>query len=116
MNNKFNNATNNIEEKFLFTANFQAWKYGPVDVGVYKNQYTKSDDNFEYSTVEENRLAQEFIDEQITEIFSKSDFTLVNISHTHDCWLEKYDSKSAYHNELIDAADIKETFIKEYGI
>jgi uncharacterized phage-associated protein len=96
--------------KYLFNAEFEAWKYGPVIRDVYS--YNKS--NF-YSLshlrapsvleVNENLEVKKFIDELFEQIDSVSDFALVDRSHEDNVWKEAFKTDSIMDNDEI---------IKEY--
>lgn len=104
---------------YLFAANFEAWKYGPVDSQIgqrYKDgQYDipcVDCDNikleFHTSDEFEKTTAKEYIDQLLDRIFITSDFGLVDFSHEDKCW------KNAI--ESIDKKIDSEEIIKEYAL
>lgn len=93
-------------ENYLFKSNFQAWQYGPVDIDIYHNK------TLEEINPEINPEIQIFLDEKLDKLFHVTDFTLVNLSHTHDCWKDNYDENDYFHNVEISEESIEKTFLK----
>lgn len=77
--------------EYLFEANFEAWKYGPVDREIYlwykegKDQINATDLVFNEEIDYQNEVIQ-YIDETIERVFRTSDFGLVDISHDDNAW------------------------------
>lgn len=100
--------------QYLFSAQFEAWKFGPVDREVwtkYKNH--KIDEtpiqvlDFNTDNDIERITAKQYIDELLERIFITSDFGLVDLSHEDKCWQIAYKSKDPTMNN--------DTIIKEYA-
>lgn len=78
---------------FLFPAQFEAWKYGPVIREVYENnkndmyEDTFNEDFFNDPIKHEIKL---FIDDMLEELMNTSDFNLVDRSHEDDVWKEAF--------------------------
>lgn len=104
--------------EYLFDADFEAWKFGPVDKEVWRkyrdNEYDScfndcstlsltfnTKDSFEETT------ALEYVDGLLQRIFITSDFGLVDLSHEDNCWEKAYKSI----NKKINGYDI----INEYA-
>lgn len=92
----------------LFTPEFEAWMYGPVDREVYhkfkNNQYKPSNDllikDNEYSST-----VVSFVDDILEQTFDISDFVLVDITHEDKCWKKIY-LKDPQGNTKIPKNDI----------
>ena len=54
---------------------------------------------------------KEFINGVLDDILNVSDFKLVEVSHSDNCWKKNFDPNSERHNVVIDKEDI----IKEYA-
>ena len=91
------------EQKYpenLFSAKFEAWQYGPVEVDVYnrdksfsysKEKLTNAEiDNF-FST-NERRNVKGFIQNIVAQTNIIDDFSLVDRTHQDDSWLGVYRS------------------------
>lgn len=94
---------------WLFDENIEAWVYGPVVPDVYHELDLDSykDENL----FKGNEDVQEFINGILDDIISVSDFKLVEVSHSDQCWIDKFDPNAEHHNEVID----KESIIEEYA-
>lgn len=96
--------------KYLFNADFEAWRYGPVDNEVYSNYKNGCYDDFgnEYigETVEEKNALSQVNDliEQANEI---NDFGLVDRTHQDESWSSKY-QEGVSHIKMDSDAIIKE--------
>jgi uncharacterized phage-associated protein len=96
--------------KYLFDADFEAWKYGPVIRDVYfgnKDGVYNSDDEgikLAVDEVSENIEIKKFIDEMFEQINSVSDFGLVDRSHEDKVWQNAYktEGKIMNHDEIIE--------------
>ncbi|MDO4377970.1 MAG: DUF4065 domain-containing protein [Erysipelotrichia bacterium] len=100
---------------YLFNANFQAWKFGPVDRSVWEKyrdgEYDLNDCNtptldFHTKNQFEKTTASEYIDGLLQRIFNTSDFGLVDLSHEDNCWKRAYNSV----NKIINSKDIIEEY------
>ena len=110
-------GTIEITEKLpvnLFDANFEAWKYGPVDVEIYNrykyNMYwggIESLTNFITASQEIRSLLIEFIDSILKQVFEVNDFSLVSTTQNDKVWKDAYKNKD---NVKMNSEDI----IKEY--
>lgn len=81
--------------KELFSAEFEAWRYGPVIHDVYvndkNNKYADVDELKEFTPsnpFEEDVLL--FLDDLIEQINDMSDFTLVDRTHQDNAWIKAY--------------------------
>ncbi len=90
-------------DDFLFNANFQAWKYGPIEKDVYYNKK----DYINKETI--SGEVKYFIDNYLNNIFNVSDFNLINISHTHNCWKNVYQNMKS---NPISHEEIRKTFLE----
>jgi uncharacterized phage-associated protein len=107
-------GSNGASNKYLFNAEIEAWKYGPVIREVYRaqkgNEYTWNADLIEKSVqeVSENPEIHNFINTMFSQIDAVTDFDLVNRSHEDDSW------KDAYEEGKSNPMD-KEQIINEYA-
>lgn len=79
----------------LFTAKFEAWKFGPVIREVYNKDkigfYTFKDDiDAAVKIVSDQPEVKTFIDDLFAQIDSVSDFQLVERSHQDNAWKQAY--------------------------
>lgn len=100
--------------KYLFDAEFEAWKYGPVIKEVYfanktGDYYNDIDIHDSIYEVEKNQEIKKFIDELFEQIYSVSDFTLVDRSHEDEVWKDAYKNKTA-----MDKDKIIEEYMEKY--
>lgn len=102
----------------LFEDEIQAWTYGPVVPKVYHEFENYYEYLYDSETIEE-QLAYEckghlkpFIDTLLEEIFSISDFKLVDISHEDQAWQRQYIVNELQHNRIIS----KGVILDEYAI
>jgi uncharacterized phage-associated protein len=97
-------GTSNIPE-YLFDAEFEAWKYGPVIREVYaankQNDYTDENIAEAVREIESKHEVKHFIDELFKQIDSVSDFGLVDRSHQDDVWKNAYKNGTTIDKELI---------------
>lgn len=82
-------------QKQLFEPAFEAWPYGPVDSEIYHSYKSGvlndfgDEINVEINAIGANDIVISFIEDLLrNEIYDMSDFRLVDISHSHDCWLK----------------------------
>ncbi|MGN7456362.1 Panacea domain-containing protein [Paenibacillus pasadenensis] len=83
------------QNKYLFNAEFQAWKFGPVIREVYFRDrdglYGSPEEIAEANIViGQNPEAKKFIDELFEQIDAVSDFTLVDRSHEDWVWKKAF--------------------------
>lgn len=104
--------------KELFNANFQAWRYGPVEYDVYRNEKADMYDGVEEiemkTDTEENINIKRFIDSLVSQIDKMDDFSLVDRTHQDNVWLNNYKEGNLYiemSNEDI-VKEYKERYIK----
>lgn len=79
----------------LFTPNFQAWRYGPVEVDIYYNRCLEDHD------ISLTLQEQMFVQSIYEKYKNYKDFELVNISHKTAPWIEAYDQQEIFHNNKI---------------
>lgn len=94
--------------KELFPATFQAWRYGPVEYDVYRDEKSGLFNDvcevvLEKETPEMFNIVQ-FIDDLVSQTDKIDDFSLVDRTHQDDSWVSKYVEGSKYiemNNEQI---------------
>lgn len=108
-------GSSGASNKYLFDAEIEAWKYGPVIREVYRaqkyeNYYTQDADLIEQAVQEisQNAEIHKFIDKMFSQIDAVTDFDLVNRSHEDDSW------KDVYEEGKSNPMD-KEQIISEYS-
>lgn len=104
--------------KELFPANFQAWRYGPVEFDIYCNEKDgQYDDSVKTSipndTAEEKNI-KNFIDELVSQTDEIDDFSLVDRTHQDNVWLDNYKEGERYivmsNDDIV--AEYKERYVK----
>lgn len=97
--------------EYLFLADFEAWKYGPVDREIYYkfkaneiNPITELNYDGECT---QKPLLESFINTIIDQAFKINDFALVDLTHEDKVWKDAYNNG----NKKMDSMDI----IKEYS-
>lgn len=100
----------------LFDANFEAWRYGPVDIDVYdrykENEYQGDIQSItDLTTVSQDflNILMPFIDSVLEQVFDINDFSLVSITQKDKVW------KSAYEDNE-DLSMNNEDIIHEYKV
>lgn len=96
--------------KYLFKEDIEAWLYGPVVRIVYNkfnNEVIGEDKIF---ITDEEKYARDFINDLAQELFSLSDFRLVELSHKMNCWKDNFDMRENSHEKIID----KDSIINEF--
>lgn len=87
---------NKIEEttvypKYLFNANFEAWKYGPVIHEVYSKNKDNGYEAEKYEPVDSKETeVLSYLNETFKQLNEISDFGLVERSHLDKSWKEPY--------------------------
>ena len=104
----------------LFSANFEAWKYGPVEIDVYKYlenvSYLEMDltddaiDNF-FNTIELKNVKL-FIENIVNQVNNIDDFTLIYRVREDSSWSNVY-SPDASHLSM-DNSSIVNEYIEKY--
>ena len=97
------------KSEWLFAENIEAWVYGPVVPDVYHEDNLMSNQNENLFCGNED--VQEFVNGVLDDILNVSDFKLVEVSHSDNCWKKNFDPNSERHNVVIDKEDI----ITEYA-
>ena len=95
-------------KKELFSANFEAWKLGPVEID-YRQAY-KSGQNIEVLNKFEIDVSSEelkFLEQVARKTLCFSPWSLVEFTHNSDAWYDNY--KSTSHNP-IPVNEIKKSF------
>lgn len=104
--------------KELFPANFQAWRYGPVEYDVYcsekAGEYTEIEEEIIADDTPEEKNIKKFVDELVSQTDEIDDFSLVDRTHQDNVWLDNYQEGKRYiemSNEDI-VAEYKERYVK----
>ena len=95
-------------KKELFKCDFEAWKYGPVEVNYRKNKEDKEYLN-KYFKVNLNKKENFFLLRLTKKIIKFSPWVLVDFTHSTEAWLDNY-KEDERHNK-IPSKDIKKTFL-----
>lgn len=92
----------------LFKGNFEAWKYGPVEID-YRNEILKKNFSFDkfniYLVYEDEKI---YLNKVITYLLKCSVWMLVEISHDTSAWRNNYDPTK--NNCKISKEDIIKSF------
>lgn len=97
------------KSEWLFAENIEAWVYGPVVPDVYHEDNLMSNRNENLFCDDED--VKEFVNGVLDDVLNVSDFKLVEVSHSDNCWKKNFDPNSERHNVVIDKEDI----IAEYA-
>ena len=99
-------------DEYLFNEDIEAWVYGPVIPDVYHE--TNINKFYNKNLFDGKEKIKEFIDGLLEELFSVSDFTLVEISHKDNAWIRNFSHSSQFHNNKIPKEDIIEEYVSKY--
>lgn len=98
-------------KKELFDANFEAWKYGPVEVN-YRKCFKKDQINRDYKNFDIKikllKKESEYLDELINILLKKSVWTLVELTHLIPAWKNNFNENK--QNCKIPKEDIFKSF------
>lgn len=97
---------------WLFDEKIEAWVYGPVVPDVYHDSNLENNKNLNLFNQEED--VKDYIDGVLDNILSVSDFKLVEVSHSDNCWKKNFNPNSINHNVEIDKEDIIQEYAKIY--
>ncbi len=98
------------KSEWLFEENIEAWVYGPVVPDVYHDDNLLINRNENLFCNDED--VKEFVNGILDDILSVSDFKLVEVSHSDNCWKKNFDPNDERHNVVIDKEDIIEEYAK----
>lgn len=94
----------------LFEPNFQAWKYGPVEIN-YRN-YVKNNDQSslkKFNIVLNDNKEKVYLSNLIIKLLKFSPWSLVDYTHSLDAWINNYDNEENKLNS-ISKEDIFKSF------
>lgn len=96
-------------KKELFNANFEAWKYGPVEIN-YRNILKSGSKDFSLFNInfELTDKQNEYLDNVIDLLLKKSAWELVELSHLIPAWENNFDINKEHCK--IPNKDIQESF------
>lgn len=84
----------------LFDANFQAWRYGPVDFDIYRDEKNGVFEANEELIINlddfESTNVKQFIDDLAAQTDGIDDFSLVDRTHQDNVWIDNFDEGTAY--------------------
>ncbi len=98
-------------KKELFKCNFEAWKYGPVEINYRNNKEDKEYIN-QYFSIDLNKKEKTFLLKLTKKTVKFSPWVLVDFTHSTDAWFENYDEYKKHSK--IPSEDIKKTFLSIY--
>lgn len=110
---KLNEAEITINKSdWLFDEDIEAWVYGPVVPDVYRdnNLMNSKNDNL-FDGLDD---VKDFLNGVLDEILNVSDFKLVEVAHSDNCWIKNYHPDDLKHNKIIDKEDIISEYAKIY--
>ncbi|MDE6894503.1 MAG: DUF4065 domain-containing protein [Malacoplasma sp.] len=97
-------------QKDLFEPNFEAWKYGPVEIDYRKEFKKNNEPNFQKFNLNKLKLNNEekkYLKTTLSNLLKNSPWNLVSISHDTIAWKNRYSPDS---NNKIFKEDIIESF------
>ena len=97
---------------WLFDENTEAWVYGPVVPDVYHDNELAKSKNINLFV--DNEDVRDYINGVLDDILNVSDFKLVEVSHSDNCWKKNFNPNSERHNVIIDKEDIIQEYAKIY--
>ena len=92
--------------EYLFGANFEAWKYGPIDRDIYE-LFKQDKIDEQQSLTSESDTVLSFIKDIYSQAFEVSDFALIDLVKQDFCWASRYNN-GIYMSE--------EEIIEEYSL
>lgn len=104
--------------KELFNPNFQAWKYGPVEIDFRKyftnrklNNINQNDEDLynKFNYVLNNNQEKNFLKKVTTNLLKFSPWSLVEYTHSLDAWINNYCENTSKPN-AIKKQDIFKSF------
>lgn len=108
------NFSSYSDENCLFNSNFQAWKYGPVDIDLYKMNKNFNNKKSNYDSI--NADIVKFLDEVWEYAYKYTDFELVRKSHKDISWKKNHCKNDFYHMNSIPACEIWKEYTKKEWI
>lgn len=102
--------------KELFNANFEAWKYGPVEINYRNNKDSNKNLNilFPLNVSKLSKDEKEYLDNTIRKLLKVSAIRLMEASHLTNVWKNAYDANKK--RIRISNDDIKTDFINTINI
>lgn len=98
--------------QYLFNADFQAWKFGPViDEVYYHFKDEKYSPNEWIPQTPEEKMVSEFINNLLSQFESVGDFGLVERSHQDKAWIDAYEKG---YNQTIDNNFLVNEYVEKY--
>ncbi len=93
--------------KELFKANFQAWKYGPVEID-YRYEFKKGNSNYDkFNTIDLNQEQKDFLDQLTKKLLKVSSWFLVDFTQNTSAWFKNYEDNKS---NIISLNDIEQSF------
>ena len=89
--------------------NFEAWKFGPVEIDFRRSWKSKTWKEIEKFNISLNPKELVFIKKWLKKLLCYSPWTLVEITHTSDAWILNYYGKEDNHQK-INEQDIWKNF------
>lgn len=92
--------------KNLFECDFQAWKYGPVEMN-YRSFYKTNDiDKKNIFNIDVNDKELSYLKRLIDVLIKTSPWYLIELTHSMRAWYENYDENDKTHNRSIPSDQI----------
>lgn len=118
-----NENNEHVYPKELFPARFQAWRYGPVDIDIYKDQKEGLFDDISkemsgeyllFIDATEKQNIKQFIHTIVRQTDNIDDFSLVDRTHQDDVWFDHYNSNiiPAQMNNIGIVTEYRERYLK----
>lgn len=95
-------------QRELFDCNFQAWKYGPVEIN-YRNFFKSEKNSKEFKKVfdiEVNKVEYNYLIKLIDKFLKFSPWWLVDFTHSMDAWMFHYNESDLVHDQEIPKDEI----------
>lgn len=93
-------------KKNLFKCDFEAWRYGPVEINCrnfFKNKISEYKDVFNVQITDKELT---YITKLIDILVKTSPWVLVDLTHSMSAWYENYNENDEIHNKKIPNSEI----------
>ena len=90
-------------EKFnkeIFEPNFQAWKYGPVEIDYRKFIKDNDEKNLNKFDCEINNNEKIYLEKLIIKLLKFSPWSLVEYTHSLDAWINNYEGEEIDYKRI----------------
>ena len=98
-------------KKELFEPNFEAWKYGPVEIdyrSLYKENINFKNKKNKFDFTFDNKTQIDYLEKLVKKLLKFSPWSLVDYTHSLEIWKKNYNFENS--KNPISKKDIFQTF------